>query len=123
VILLLFLGSVHVDEGKPKMPLLIERRLLTKTWTADVDAIEGLLKGRALPSPEENRKVIFFEVAGDGMLHVTVLRERESFTTTPWSGPEQATDGFRYVHAFGDRPVRDIATSIREQLSTSTSKG
>lgn len=100
------------------MPISTERQLLTNIWSADVDAIEHVLKGMVPPFPAENSKVIFAEVVEDGLLHVTVAREHESFTITPWSGPEKAADGFRYVHAFGDKQVNDIAQSIRDQLGT-----
>lgn len=103
------------------MPLSTERQLLTKTWTGDIDAIEGLFEGIVVPFPAENSKVIFAEAAEDGMLHVTVVREHESFTVTPWLGPKIAADGFRYVHAFADKPVSEIARNIREQLGTARS--
>ena len=91
----------------------ITRKLLTNTWTADVDiaqtAIERFHPGR---SPA-NCHVVFFEIAGDRDLHVNVTHRKQTRTQAGWAGPGSMPDGFVYNRRFGYAQARGIARHIR----------
>jgi hypothetical protein len=72
-----------------------------------IDEIVNLLEDMRIPFPGERRIVIFSEQADDTRLHVTVVRQHEAFPTTPWTGPTEAKDEFRYERTFtlGTRPT------------------
>ena len=83
-----------------------------------IDEIVSLLEDMRLPFPGERRIVIFSEQAGNTWLHVTVVRQHEAFTITPWTGPTEAKDGFRYQRTFALGTPGYVAMSIREQLAS-----
>ena len=102
------------------MPIKTERALMTSFWVDDVAALEKAVAGMELPAPEEAKKVIFSEAVSDGLLHVTIVREHEALQVSGWT-TQVAKHGFRYLQAFGDRPLEDNVEQIRQQLGTARS--
>jgi hypothetical protein len=93
------------------------RNLLTNTWTADVDALEAAVKRFPVDQRLVNDcQVAFFEVAGDGQLHVNVTHRQETLGVRGWAGPAHMTDGFVHNRRFGDARPENVIRRIREMV-------
>jgi hypothetical protein len=94
-----------------------EHKLLTGSWTADVAALETAIERFTEDRPVTNDcRVVFFEVARDGDLHVNVTHEHETATVTGWAGPASVPQGFVNNRTFGDMPPSQIARHIRNMV-------
>src|SRR5690242_18897548 len=99
------------------MNITTTRNLLTQSWTADVDALEiavGRLTSRR-PLTDDCR-VAFFEVIGDGNLHVNVTHGHQRRVPRGWAGPARLPQGFVHNRTFGDVPTHQIVRHIREMV-------
>lgn len=93
------------------------RTLLTRSWTADVDALEmaiGQLTSR--PSLTGDCRVALFEVVGDGNLHVNVTHRYPTQAPKGWAGPAVLPQGFVHNRTFGDMPPNQIVRHIRDMV-------
>jgi hypothetical protein len=91
--------------------------LLTGAWTMDVKSLEAAL-GRvkldaAMTSP---CRVTFFEVAGDGDLHVNVMHRAATEGVTGWQGPAAAADGVVYNRTFSRMPRYQVLRQIKSMI-------
>jgi hypothetical protein len=97
--------------------LIAERRLLTDDWTDDVgiliSAIRGFTTTRTL---QTGCRVVLFELAGDGELHVNVTHQRQTATARGWSGPGITPDGFVHNRRFDGMRTNLILRHIREMV-------
>jgi hypothetical protein len=97
-----------------------DHKLLTDQWTCDVETVE-----RAIGRMSEHRavtnpcRVVLFEVARDGQLHVNVTHARKTKAIRGWAGPARVAGGFVNNRTFGDQPER-IAGHIREMVFAAT---
>lgn len=99
------------------MHITTTRSLLTRSWTADVAALEmaiGRLTSRR-PLTDDCR-VALFEVVGDGNLHVNVTHRYQTQAPRGWAGPAVLPQGFVHNRTFGDVPPKHIVRHIREMV-------
>jgi hypothetical protein len=99
------------------MTITTTRNLLTRSWTADVDALEmaiGRLRSRG-PRTDDCR-VALFEVVGDPNLHVNVTHRHRTQAPRGWAGPAVLPQGFVHNRTFGDVPPNQIVRDIRQMV-------
>jgi hypothetical protein len=84
-------------------------------WSCDVTALESAIaKLTAKRSLTSDCRVSFFEVAGDGDLHVNVTHRHETVAVKGWSGPASTPNGFVHNRRFQDR--QSILSHIRDMV-------
>lgn len=90
-------------------------KLLTSSWTADVEAFETAI-GRfpAYRRLVNDCQVVFFEIVGDGQLHVNVTHQHRTMPVRGWAGPARLPRGFVHNRRFGDTPPSQIIRHIRD---------
>jgi len=94
-----------------------ERGLLTDSWTADVNTVETAIREfTADRQLARDCRVVLFEIAGDGDLHVNVFHVRERPAVRGWLGPGHLPTGWVYNRRFGDVPPGDVIRRIREMV-------
>src|SRR5688572_8213537 len=92
------------------------RKLLTDSWTADVEALETAV-GRFTTdrSLTNDCQVVFFEI-GDGRLHVNVTHRYQTRAVRGWAGPASLREGFVHNRTFGDAPPGEMVRQIRDMV-------
>jgi len=99
------------------MNITTTRNLLTRSWTADVNAVEIAIGRLTSRRPLTNDcRVALFEVTGDGDLHVNVTHRHETKAPSGWAGPAVLPQGFVHNRTFGDMPPTQIVRHIREMV-------
>lgn len=99
------------------MNITTTRKLLTRSWTAEVDALEMAIGRLASRRPlTDGCSVAFFEVIGDGSLHVNVTHRHQTQAPRGWAGPAVLPQGFVHNRTFGDVPPNRIVRHIREMV-------
>jgi hypothetical protein len=90
-------------------------KLLTSSWTADVGTVETAI-GRftARRRLANDCQIVFFEIAGDGQLHVNVTHQYSTMPVSGWAGPARLPGGFVHNRTFGDTPPSQIIRHIRD---------
>src|ERR1700694_3566416 len=89
-------------------------KLLTSSWTSDVQALETAIGRFTADRPLTNDcQVVFFEIAGDGQLHVNVTHQHQTRAVRGWAGPAKLPDGFVHNRRFGDTPPKQMIRHIR----------
>lgn len=89
-------------------------RLLTDSWTADVQRLEWAIRG--FPHVVNHCDVALFEIAGDEHLHCNVTHRRATKTVAGWSGPGHVADGFVHNRRFGNTSHPDMVRHIRDMV-------
>jgi hypothetical protein len=111
------IGSVDKAHAGGSMAITTTQRLLTGSWTADVDAMETAVGQFNVGQTGKNDcQVSFFEVASDAELHVNVTHKHPTRTARGWAGPGSLPGGFVHNRTFGDTPRADIIRHIREMV-------
>jgi hypothetical protein len=114
------------SENGPRGPMVITRhKLLTGSWTADVEALETAVGRFNADHPLTNDcQVVFFEIAGDEHLHVNVTHRYPTRPVRGWAGPASVPGGFIHNRTFGEaqprqmiRRIRDVVLATRERRS------
>jgi hypothetical protein len=104
------------------MGLTITRKLLTESWTADVEAVEAAIvrfgENRAVTN---DCQVVLFETGRDDYLHVNVTHKHETRTAPGWAGPARLLAGFVHNRRFRDARTTAIIGSVREMVYASRS--
>ena len=100
------------------MAIITTRKLLISSWTADLEAVEtavGRFSADHAPSPD--CQVVFFEVVGDGHLHVNVTHEYPTKGARGWAGPASLPQGFVHNHTFSEgQSSGQIVKHVREMV-------
>jgi hypothetical protein len=92
-------------------------KLLTNSWTADVETLETGVGRFTSARPLLNHcQVVFFEIAGDDDLHVNVTHQHETIPVRGWAGPGRLPDGFVNNRRFGDTPPSTILRHVRDMV-------
>jgi hypothetical protein len=95
----------------------IERKLLTDDWTADVRMLETAIRGfGARQTLTNDCRVVLFEVAHDGELHVNVTHAHETRSVPGWAGPGSVPEGFVNNRTFANATPSRIAGHIRDMV-------
>jgi hypothetical protein len=89
------------------MAISARHQLLSDSWAADVEDLEGAIsRFKSDRNVANNCEVVFFEIVGDGPLHVNVTHRHAAKTVSGWAGPAQrplrACESLR-TPAAGDR--------------------
>jgi hypothetical protein len=93
----------------------VRHKLLTDSWTTAVEILETAVEKFTSERPLLNPcRVVFFEIAGDGQLHVNVTHQQETIAVKGWAGPGRLPDGFVHNQRFDDAPTREILRQVRE---------
>jgi hypothetical protein len=99
------------------MAITTTHKLLTGSWTADVETLETAIgRFKADDSPVNNCQVAFFEIAGDTHLHVNVRHKHATLAVRGWAGPGHLPDGFVHNRRFGDMQPSVMIRHIREMV-------
>ena len=94
-----------------------DHKLLTKSWTADVESLETAI-GRFT---EDRRltndcRVMFFEIAGDRHLHVNVTHRHPTMAVRGWVGPASLPEGFVHNRTFEEAGASQMLRHIRNMV-------
>jgi len=86
------------------------RKLLTSTWTADVEIVEKAIGRFTVDRPLTNEcQVTLFEVVHDGHLHVSVTHRYPTVEVRGWARPADLPEGFSRNRRFGaTQPTRMV---------------
>jgi hypothetical protein len=91
--------------------------LLTRSWTADVDALQTAIGRLTSRQPLTNDcRVALFEVVGDRNLHVNVTHRHQTQAVRGWAGPALLPQGFVHNRTFGDVPPDEIVRHVRAMV-------
>ncbi len=94
-----------------------KHKLLTGSWTTEVEALETAIgrfhTGRPLTNDCE---VVFFEVVRDGHLHVNVTHKHVTRGVSGWAGPASLPQGFVHNRTFGETPPGRMMRDIRDMV-------
>ena len=94
-----------------------EHKLLTKQWISDVATVERSVGRMAADRVVTNDcRVVLFEVAHDGQLHVNVTHRHQTKAVKGWSGPGVSAEGFIHNRTFQGAPTAEILRSIRQMV-------
>lgn len=92
-------------------------KLLTRSWTADVEALEAAIgQFSADGSLTNDSQIVFFEVARDADLHVNITHKYSTKPVTGWAGPGSVPAGFVHNRTFGDTQRRQMIRHIRNMV-------
>ena len=94
------------------------QRLLTgSAWTEDVETLETAVERfPAERTLADHCQVAFFEIAGDGQLHVNVTHQHQTRTVRGWAGPARLPAGFVHNRRFGHGAPSQIVRQIRDMV-------
>jgi hypothetical protein len=107
------------ESGRRRGPMAIttKHKLLTGSWTADVEALETAVGRFNVDHPLTNDcRVVFFEIAGDEHLHVNVTHRYPTRAVSGWAGPASVPDGFVHNRTFGETQPRQMIRHIRDMV-------
>jgi hypothetical protein len=102
------------------MDIRTTHKLLTGSWTADVETVETAI-GRftADRAVTNDCQVALFEIARDEHLHVNVTHKYPTRTVRGWAGPARLRQGFVHNRIFADTTPTKIIGHIREMVFAS----
>jgi len=93
------------------------RKLLTDSWSADVDTLETAIERfNADASLKNECQVAFFEIVRDGDLHVNVTHRHPTRAVTGWAGPADVATGYVHNRTFDGSQPRQMLRRIRDAI-------
>ena len=100
------------------MAITTTRKLLTDSWTADVETVEAVVgRVRADHAARNDCHVVFFEMARDVHLHVNVTHKYATKSVPGWAGPASLPQGFVHNRTFGEGQSSDqIVRHVRKMI-------
>jgi hypothetical protein len=91
--------------------------LLTTAWQADVQTLESAVGRFTVDRPLSNDcRVAFFEIVGDGHLHVNVTHRYPTIGARGWAGPGRLPQGFVHNRRFSETRRRQVIRHIRNMV-------
>ena len=109
-------SSQHGRRGGA-MAISARHHLLSDSWTAEVEDLETAIgQFKTARNVVNQCEVMFFEIAGDGHLHVNVTHQHATKTVSGWAGPGHMPDGFVHNRRFGDTPQNEMIRHIRDMV-------
>ena len=92
-------------------------KLHTGSWNTEVEALETAVGRFNADRPIANDcRVVFFEVAQDGHLHVNVTHRHQTVGVRGWAGPASIPEGFVHNRTFGKTPPKQMIRNIRDMV-------
>jgi hypothetical protein len=102
---------------KSRTSLSAHHKLLTGSWTADVEALEKAVGRFTADRPLTNDcRVVFFEIAGDRHLHVNATHRHPTMAVRGWAGPASVPEGFVHNRMFKDTPPSQMIRHVRDMV-------
>ena len=101
------------------MEIRITHKLLTGSWTADVEAVEAAVGRFTGKRPANDCKIALFEIADDDRLHVNVTHKYPTRSVRGWAGPASVLEGFVHNRTFGNTKPSGIVGHIRDMVFAS----
>ena len=99
------------------MAVTTRHKLLTGSWTADVETVEaGIRRFSPARSSENNCDVVLFEIGGDERLHVNVTHRYAPTPVSGWAGPGSVADGVVHIRLFADTKPPEMIRYIRDMV-------
>ena len=99
------------------MTITATHKLVTESWTADVEAVETAVRRfRTNDALDNDCQVMLFEVVRDGHLHVNVTHKYPTTTAPGWAGPASLPQGFVHNRIFSEQPTGQIVRDIRHMV-------
>jgi hypothetical protein len=100
------------------MTITTTHKLLTDTWTANVEALETAVgRFRADPAPSNDCHIVLFEMVRDRHLHVNVTHKYPTKSVPGWAGPASLPQGFVHNRTFsGTEPTGQIVRHVRDMV-------
>jgi hypothetical protein len=99
------------------MGIITSQKLLTRSWTADVAAIEkGIERFMRDRVPTNDCHVALFEIERDADLHVNITHKRPTRTPRGWAGPAMMPSGFVHNRRFSASEPNAIVGQIRRMV-------
>lgn len=106
-----------MSPGITRSRITTTHRLLTDSWTSDVDVLETAIAGFSGERPVANScRVAFFEIGADEQLHVNVTHTHATRSPPGWIGPGRVADGFVHNRRFSGTTPRRIARYIHDMV-------
>ena len=98
------------------MAITAGHKLLTGSWTANVEAVEAAI--RRFPPDESSTDchVAFFEIAGENRLHVNVTHRYATKSALGWTGSGSVPDGFVHERTFSPKQSSHLIRHIRDMV-------
>jgi hypothetical protein len=110
-------SSHHARRGGGAVAISARHQLLSHSWTADVEALEGAIgRFRTDRNLTNNCEVVCFEIAGDGHLHVNVTHWYATKPVRGWAGPGKMPDGFVHNRRFADTSRAELIRQVRDMV-------
>ena len=102
------------------MGLRTTRKLMTESWTADVQVVEAAISRFSDDRAVTNDcQVALFETDRDDHLHVNVTHRYPTRTAHGWVGPGRLPGGFVHNRRFRNAPTTEIIGRVREMVYAS----
>src|SRR5688572_4936320 len=114
------MGSQMRMEKRPRnggRAVTTKHRLLTGSWTAEVETLEKAIGQFTVKRPlATDCHVVFFEIAGDGQLHVNVTHQHSTKAMPGWAGPARVPAGFVHNRRFDETSPSQMLRQIRDMV-------
>jgi hypothetical protein len=98
------------------MAITAGHRLLTGVWTSEVKIAEAAISRFGSDDSPTDCHILFFEVAGDARLHVSVTHPYATLAVRGWTGPGSTPDGFVLSRTFSGAQSRQMTRQIRDMV-------
>jgi hypothetical protein len=100
------------------MTITTTHKLLTGSWTANVEALETAVgRFRKDHAPSNDCHVVLFEMVRDAHLHVNVTHKYPTKNVPGWAGPASLPQGFVHNRTFsGAQPTGQIVRHVRDMV-------
>lgn len=100
------------------MTITTTHKLLTGSWTADVEAVETAVgRFKTDHAPSNDCQVVLFEMVRDRQLHVNVTHKYPTKSVRGWAGPASLPQGFVHNRTFSEaQPTGQIVRHIRDMV-------
>ena len=108
--------SHRKGRGGDTVAVSARHQLLSDSWKADVEALEGVIGRFRTDGTPTNCEVVCFEVDGDAHLHVNVTHRYATKAVRGWAGPGRIPDGFVHNRRFGDTPQREMIRHVQDMV-------
>ena len=112
----------HGGVGTPAT-ITATHKLLTRSWAADVEALEAALGDFTADRVVTNdSQIVCFELACDADLHVNITHRFATRPVTGWAGPGSVPAGFVHTRTFDDTQRGQLLRQIRNMVCAARSR-
>src|SRR4051794_18351879 len=100
------------------MTITTTHKLLTGSWTEDVETVESAVgRFRTDQAPANDCEVVLFEIVRDRHLHVNVTHHHRTKSVPGWAGPASLPQGFVHNRTFSEaQSSTQIVRHVRDMI-------